>query len=210
MAGIRIGTIFAGEVDGIKRESIKTKFFMLGLPLIPLESYYCLESTQQGERGFPISLNTKSVIIAYVRWWFGMGSILGIIMAFIIEDFILLLPSIIGLLIALSTIWIGRLPPKEKLRRQILINSIGVGAPPDLLPENLVVELGDKLENIWKVIAENSDLENWPNISSLNSIPKATLPWLFSLALYRKNNKIAEEAWKLIESDLQNPAEQAK
>ena len=210
MASIRVGTVFTGEVDKINQESIQTKFFLLGLPLFPLESYYCLRMTQQGVQGFPIKLNFKSVIMAYLRWWFGIASIVGIILAFASSDYFIILPSIAGLAIAISTIWTGRLSKREKYRRQVLINVIGMGAPPNLLPESTVLEVSTKLENAWKQSAFGAYQENWQSISSLSSVPKNMLPLLFCLALYKKNNQVAEKVWQIIEASIQSQSSQIK
>lgn len=203
MASIRIGTIFTGKVDAINQESIQTKFFVLGLPLFPLKSYYCLGTTHQGVQGFPIKLNLKSIIMAYLRWWFGIASVVGIILAFAANEYYLLLPSFVGAAIAISTIWIGHLSKKEKSRRQVLVNVVGMGTPPSLLPQNTVIEVSAKLENAWKKSAYGSYQENWRSVSSVSSVPSQALPLLYCLALYNKNEQLAEKVWLALESSIQ-------
>src|SRR5688572_22688380 len=75
--GIRIGTVFTGTVDQVGEQSVQTKFFMIGVPLIPLESFYVLREDVNGVNGFRIELSGKSVLMAYARW----GSFIGAVIA---------------------------------------------------------------------------------------------------------------------------------
>ncbi len=201
MASIHIGTIFTGKVDSINQESIQTKFFMLGLPLIPLESFYCLRMTPKGIQGFPIKLNLKSVLMAYLRWWGGIASFMLLLFGFVSEDYYLLPLGFLVGAIAVSTIWLGRLSKKEKNRRQVLVNIVGMGIPPNLLPPDTVSKINANLENAWGKSTYSSYQENWRNISSIKSVPINMLPLLFCLAMYNKKDQTAEEVWQVIESD---------
>src|SRR3954469_8838429 len=79
--GIRIGTVFTGTVDQVGEESIQTKFFMIGVPLIPMESFFVLRDRGNGVDGFPIPLNGKSVLLAYLRWGAFIAAVIGGIVA---------------------------------------------------------------------------------------------------------------------------------
>ncbi|MHC1782404.1 MAG: hypothetical protein AB9891_06530 [Anaerolineaceae bacterium] len=200
MAPIEIGIVFTGEVDKINQESIQTKFFVLGLPLFPLGSYYCLSRDSQGIEGIRIKMNFKSVAIAYLRWWLGIGSVTGIIIALAAETYLILFPSVLGLAIAISTIWIGRLSKEEMARRQLLVQTTGMGIPPNLLPESSVLEIGARLENTWEESSNDLIFRDWRNLPSISSVPRNLLPLLFCLALYKKENQIAEKTWQFIAS----------
>ena len=60
---MRVGTMFFGRVDDIIGEGIETKFFVLGVPVFPLNSYYFT----RGRQGFEIPLHGKSVALGYAR-----------------------------------------------------------------------------------------------------------------------------------------------
>src|SRR5688572_2159066 len=79
---ISAGTELLGKVDKINNESIQTKFIILGMPLFPIGSFYCLEDPFPGSRLIRIQLNLKSVVLAYLRWWISIPSITLIIIGF--------------------------------------------------------------------------------------------------------------------------------
>ncbi len=201
MAKISIGTIFIGKVDRINQQSIQTKFFMLGLPLFPLESYYCLGLTKEGFRGFRIKLNFKSVYTVYMRWWVGVVSFLSIIFAIAKSQYVLLFLSALGVILTLSTIWIGRLTKKEANRRKVLINIVGIGAHPRTLTNEMNHEIRTKLELKWIESTTGTQMEDWGKISSASSIPSNLLPLLFCLSLYANEVNIAKSAWLLLETN---------
>ena len=66
---IRIGTMLIGKVESLDKSAIKTKFFVLGWPIVPLESYYFFVNIQGEQLYLDIPLHGKSVVIAYLRWW---------------------------------------------------------------------------------------------------------------------------------------------
>lgn len=90
------GTDLYGGVDQVGETSIKTKFFHIGtIPLIPLDSYYFLEGSEEEKNNFNIlvyksnsssfssveynGLNSKSVIIGYVRYISGILGFFGLL-----------------------------------------------------------------------------------------------------------------------------------
>jgi len=205
MAGFTVGTLFTGKVDALKQESIKTKFFILGLPLFPLESWYCVRNTGRGIQGFRIKLNTKSVLITYARWWLGLGAVLLIFLGFAATKYSLLVPGLLGAALAASTIWLGRLSRQERTRRQILMGVVGTGAPPALLPQEAVVKTIARLEEDWKKSSYAAYQENWRNVVSPASVPPDVLPLLFCLAEYSQDGPLAERTRRAIAACLAAP-----
>jgi len=124
-----------------------------------------------------------------------------LLFGFVSEDYYLLPLGFLVGAIAVSTIWLGRLSKKEKNRRQVLVNIVGMGIPPNLLPPDTVSKINANLENAWGKSTYSSYQENWRNISSIKSVPINMLPLLFCLAMYNKKDQTAEEVWQVIESD---------
>lgn len=151
--GIRIGTIFTGTVDRVGEQSVQTKFFMIGVPLIPLESFYVLQDQVNGVNGIAIPLHGKSVAMAYARWGTFIGAIIAGISAMATSswhrtaaDFIpLALFSAAWIYFAFFTASPGK---RERARRSVLMNLTGLAALPSMLPTHLAEELLQKLEAI--------------------------------------------------------------
>lgn len=149
--GIRIGTVFTGTVDQVGDESIQTKFFMIGVPLIPMESYFVLRDHGNGVDGFPIPLNGKSVALAYLRWGAFIAAVIGGIMALVtpsyrrdMTDFVLAGGAIAAWVVL--TFFAGR-PNRSVLARRLIFKAAtGISATPDLLPAHVASEIHESLQ----------------------------------------------------------------
>lgn len=172
--GIKIGTVFTGTVDQVGEESIQTKFFMIGVPLIPMESFFVLRDRGNGVDGFPIPLNGKSVLLAYLRWGAFIAAIIAGVMAMVTPsyrrgpaDFIFAGVAVVAW--ALLTFLAGR-PDKASLARRLVFKAAtGISATPDLLPAHLASEIHESLQKnpmqdsaAWRFVASSyqARLEN--------------------------------------------------
>jgi hypothetical protein len=63
------GLLSLGKTDALDGECIETRFVIIGLPLLPVGSRYCTWQSGFRSEGFPIRLQWKSVLFAYLRWW---------------------------------------------------------------------------------------------------------------------------------------------
>ena len=61
------GTMFLGKVEAIGEESIQTKLFILGVPLLPVSSWFVVREQFRGVQGFEIPLHGRSVGLAHLR-----------------------------------------------------------------------------------------------------------------------------------------------
>jgi hypothetical protein len=149
--GIRIGTVFTGTVDQVGEESIQTKFFMIGVPLIPMESYFVLRDHGNGVDGFPIPLNGKSVLLAYLRWGAFIAAVIGGIMAMVTPSYRREPADFVFAAVALA-VWIGATffagkPNKGTLARRLIFKAAtGISATPDLLPSHVATEIHESLQ----------------------------------------------------------------
>ncbi|MBL8955969.1 MAG: hypothetical protein JNK82_34660 [Myxococcaceae bacterium] len=150
--GIRIGTIFTGTVDRVGEQSVQTKFFMIGVPLVPLESYFVLQEQVNGVSGFVVPLHGKSVGLAYARWGSFIGAVIAGIHAMVTTrswnrsaaDFVPLAVCLVAW--AITTFFLGSLGKREKARRSVLRSVTGLAALPSMLPAHVAEEVLKKLE----------------------------------------------------------------
>lgn len=63
------GVLSLGKTDALDGECIETRFIIVGLPLVPVESRYCTWQSGFRSEGFPIRFQWKSAFFAYLRWW---------------------------------------------------------------------------------------------------------------------------------------------
>jgi len=150
--GIRIGTIFTGTCDRVGEQSVQTKFFMIGVPLVPLESYYVLQEQLNGVNGFAIELSGKSVLLAYARWGSFIGAVIAGIHAMVTThswnrtaaDFIPL--ALCTAAWAYFTFFTASPGKRERARRSVLKSVTGLAALPSMLPPHIADEVFKKLE----------------------------------------------------------------
>ncbi len=149
--GIRIGTVFTGTVDQVGEESIQTKFFMIGVPLIPMESFFVLQDHGNGVNGFAIPLNGKSVLLAYARWGSFIAAVIAGVMAMVVPsyrrgpaDFIVVGVAVVAWV--LLTFFAGKLNKAELARRLVFKAATGISATPDLLPPHMASEIHESLQ----------------------------------------------------------------
>lgn len=165
--GIKIGTVFTGTVDQVGEESIQTKFFMIGVPLIPLESFFVLRDRGNGVDGFPIPLHGKSVLLAYLRWGAFIAAIIAGVMAMVTPsyrrgpaDFLAAGVAVVAW--GLLTFLAGK-PNKASLARRLIFKAAtGISATPDLLPAHVASEIHDSLQKnpmqdsaAWRFVASS-------------------------------------------------------
>ena len=165
--GIRIGTVFTGTVDQVGEESIQTKFFMIGVPLIPLESFFVTRDRGNGVDGFSIPLHGKSVLLAYLRWGAFIAAVIGGVMAMVTPsyrrgpaDFIVAGVALAGWVFL--TFFAGK-PDKATLARRLVFKAAtGISATPDLLPPHVAGEIHESLKKnpmqdnaAWRFVASS-------------------------------------------------------
>jgi hypothetical protein len=147
---ILFGTPLAGTVDRVDHESIKTRFLVIIIPLIPLGSFLITSESASFRlnsgvmKGIPIKLNLKSVLIGYLRmycwvpsliyWETDIGDHLG--MDSLTRDYTGI--ALFVVCFCVTMFGLGRLSKAEKLRRRQLREATGYGLDADqiTLPPN--------------------------------------------------------------------------
>src|SRR5262245_12311786 len=147
-----VGTMFLGKVESLGGHCVRTKFFLLGIPLFPIRSMYVISREGSGFRGVEIPTHGISVLAAYARLFCAAPAGIGTVLAFSGETSS---PAswafaAISVLVWSATMWgLGRLSAAEKRRREILLQITGLGLPPDLLSKELRDDTAMRLEQRW-------------------------------------------------------------
>jgi hypothetical protein len=179
--------MFLGKVDALGSESVQTKFFILGVPLVPLASHYVLEEQVAGVSGFEIPLHGKSVLLGYIRIYAWIAALLCGVFAYMERhdaESLWVATVIFGVLAVFTTFALGGLSKPEKFRRALLRSLTGVGAPPELLPSHVRTRTAERLAVVW-----DADNEGQPWQRAIES--GKTDPILFALAEYDRNAHLA-------------------
>ncbi len=139
-----------GVVDRTESEAIVTSFYTVILPVWPEHSAYVSRDDDGTERRIAIPLQTKSVVLGYLRAPLWLAATVLAAPAMIDGRELWLVPALlIALLATLLTFVAGRLPEEERLRRALLRRVVGFGAPPELLTEDVRSEVRANLLTVW-------------------------------------------------------------
>jgi len=140
------GTVLAGAVDRVGNQSIKSRFLVVLLPLIPLRSYFVIsepknfQMTASTVRAIPIRLSAKSILIGYLRLYSWLPSILFLAsgltrqfgIGFVAAGYIAL--ALFAGCFSITMFGLGRLSRAERERRIKLRESTGFAIDPEIFP----------------------------------------------------------------------------
>jgi hypothetical protein len=193
---MKIGTFYSGTIEEFKGQSIKSKFFILGIPLFPISSFYFVNKNQ----GIKLPLVGKSARIGLGRTICMIFGILLTLLYVMFDHFPNLgikIITIVGAILFSSIAvisWLSgqNIPEEEKKTRIILEKGIGYNMLPNRLPKEIRINIMQSL--ISKLDNKFSDFFISPN-SNITDFDKNELPVLYSLCLYMnsiKENKAAK------------------
>ncbi len=184
---MRIGTMFLGKVEEFGNESVQTKFFVLGLPLVPMSSHYVVAEEDNGIEGFEIPLHAKSVLLGYLRIFGWIGALLAGVFAYLEHRHataLFIACAVLSTVALWTTFFVGGLSKREILRRMMLKSVTGVGAPPEFLPSDMVANTSDRLLGVWQDQHAGKD---WTVATEASGFD----PLLFALAEFQMRPDLA-------------------
>jgi len=192
---IRIGTIYIGTVDAYEKQAVRTKFFMFGIPLIPLKSCFFVAPG----RGFDIALDIRSVGVAYLRWYLGIGGgILAIAgLAHLRKSGATATCFFVAAAIALA-VWaisafkLGKLTGEARARAALLHDGCGLSADPSIVPKEAKEEIISKIREGLRARGLPDTPEHW----SKNVPDPEVRPIVYALAAYCEGRDPAVRAWR--------------
>ncbi|MDQ3034257.1 MAG: hypothetical protein M3Y87_17750 [Myxococcota bacterium] len=202
---MRIGTMFLGRVEALENESVQTKFFVFGVPIAPVASYYATGETGNGVQGIEIPVHGTSVLAGYLR----MGTFLVALLCGIFgwiehrsydpQYGLFGVTAIATIGWALSMFAIGRLSQSERTRRERLREATGIGAPPELLPDDVRGEIEAKLELRWAHVSDDtSGGRDWKTRLRGGQARRDELATLYALAEYSADPELVAIAARQI------------
>jgi hypothetical protein len=148
-----IGWDEVGRVDRLDSECVVTEFFHFIIPLWPRRTSLYTFRTRAGEASqFEIPRVGRSVMLGYLRTPLWLAAlVLAIPAMFDFERWKLVLAIAIGLaaIAVVLTFFAGKLAPAERERRARLRRVAGIGAPPELIPHQMLEDIREELADAW-------------------------------------------------------------
>jgi len=209
-----IGHLYLGKTDDLEGECIKTAFLIIGLPLVPLGSYYCTWAQGFRMQGFRIKWQWKSLLFAYLRWWTSLVPLFAVFAILsgtadestTLAEHILLHWAIPIILIVAWTwccFWLTRPNAREKKQRSVLALATGNRAWPEILREEMLRQSAEALDAEWR----KRSLPDWRRITD-REISGDDLTLFYALLRHAKvlepNMAWADrcdEVWRRIDTD---------
>ncbi|NSL89522.1 hypothetical protein [Chitinophaga solisilvae] len=175
---IMIGTIFTGSIHYYEDQGIRSKFFMLGLPLFPLSTYYKLA----GNKAIAIPINGKSIWKGYSRTTLLAMGIAGVMFAreLSLPQLLLALAALLNGLYSWMTFPVtGK---KEEATRSYISRAFEYNMLPELLPPKIRFALYEELENVCNTtLGIGAD---WEAMIAQEDISEHNKYLLFTMAHY--------------------------
>ena len=148
-----IGWYDAGHVDRLGKESVATEFFHVVLPVWPRSTSTYHFVTPAGEDSeIYIPRDWRSVVLGLARTPLWLAALmLGMPGLIDFERWPILLPVALALAVVAGwiTFGMGRLSRGERARRELLKRVSGIGAPPELLPDDMRHDLCEDIADRW-------------------------------------------------------------
>jgi len=145
-----LGSERFGVVEQRPGEHVETEFVCVIGPVWPRRSVYVIR-TADGLHEIDLRLHRRSVVLGLVRFYAWMGALVLGLPGLIAPDRWagLLVAAAALIAIALASHRLGRLSPDEAARRDLLQRVVGIGVPPELLPDGEVAAVRSRLERRW-------------------------------------------------------------
>lgn len=141
-----IGTVFMGGVKKYKSQQIQTKFYVLGVPLLPAGD--CMLVTESGYRtrkGVPLKMNNESILAAYARFYVCIFAIIALLSEHSYVSGILL-----GALGIYFIFFYGKSTEQENEIREVIGDFTNVYAMPEWLRNETLITLYNQLATAYE------------------------------------------------------------
>lgn len=179
--------MFFGRVEPLGAECIETKFFVLGVPLFPLESVYLLDESSRQGVVLP-NLHGPSVLAGYLRVFLGLAMLLRCVFTFLDRHHEGWLGAVVlALLWFASMFFLGRLSKRERAQREVLKLLTGLGAPPSILPPRMRDATVERLTDTYLRLRAEDGFENddWTQQRNNPELPMDVRLVVFALERYQ-------------------------
>ncbi|MCA9617530.1 MAG: hypothetical protein KC731_00825 [Myxococcales bacterium] len=204
---MRVGTMFLGRVEALEHESIQTKFFVLGIPLIPMASFYVVAEEYQGVRGQALAdVHGASVLAGYLRILLPVGAVLAGVLGHVERSgssWALCVVLSLGFLA--SMVFLGRLSEEERAKRSCLLRLLGTGVPPEYLQSDARDAQLTRLSAIYGLLDDTP----WRDrLEAPDEVPADLLTLVYGLARHALEREAADALWPRIAAGEAKPLRQ--
>ncbi len=185
----------------VNEQFIGTQFVILGIPLIPIQSFFFVDGF--GNRGLEMGMFTNHVIKIYAGVVAFIGSILLAIPDVTDLDLalrLLLIVLLVGGAILLM-LKFDRMDDAEKEMRTLIGDIVGINALPEYLEYDALITVRNKF--IITLQGMLGTKEYWADIVKAGSFDDKVVPLMFVIAKYEnqikpniQNRKLMEELYK--------------
>jgi len=189
-----IGTVFIGGVKRFHKQQVQTKFLVLALPIAPIagESLLVMEDAQSGSgrQGYPIKLNTQSVVAGYTRIPLVIGGLFTPVMAFGLESIALgVLAAILVPLAIYMIFFFGKTTAAEEKERLVIGALTGAFAQASWFHEPQARQFYNN--TLERYTGPNKNID-WKEELRSGKFRKESIIYLFALSLL--NDAIEQSA----------------
>jgi len=170
-----VGHFIIKRYRKFKDQGIGTRFIIVGIPLIPIQSFYYLDS----KRSIDIDLHWQHALKVYII----MFSAFYLIYKFATRDYYdnISIPVIfVVLLNILVYFFLDTYTPKERQIRELLSRAVFINALPKFLGE----EVAYNFQKSFVATYQNNFGISWKESLKCNSYKEEHIPLLFTIMVY--------------------------
>jgi hypothetical protein len=221
VAAFLFGHALCGRWSSVDGEGVCTKFFVLGVPILPEEAFYVVGNPLRPKRTIPARWSKRSILLAYLRWVIGPIAVFVTMLATAVDAGGGTAPiggqhpvAMAGVVVAwLALVFLsGRAHGRNVAQRRLMKKYLGHAAAPELLTADAARAELARLEEIWDAGAakESSYREGDAQRPWREAFPKDVrnhlVPLFYALSRYEaaitgdeiRSNR-ARLAWERIE-----------
>ncbi|NRR92395.1 hypothetical protein HSX10_12530 [Winogradskyella undariae] len=191
-----------------EKQYVTTRFIIIGLPLIPVESLFVVDDMSYIELG----LNIKSIFKTYLAWiTFAIATILLVGSqfenVFPLSSGISFFIGLISLIISIYFFFVfQKTTEQENEVRDLFQKAIGMS----LLPEYFNYDKSfDFQKKLIQTLKDKFGINNWRNTIKNNDYNEAQLPLLFTICAFQhkmSKSKISQENYDKLLNEYKNIA----
>jgi hypothetical protein len=156
--GILVGHALCGRWSSVDGEGVRTKFFVLFVPILPIEAFYVVGGPLRPTRTLPARWSKPSIFLAYLRWALAPIAVFATILASAIDSagphpfgghHLVAMAGVVAAWAGLVFLT-GRAHGRAAAQRRLMKRYLGHAAAPELLADEAIKSELGRLEEIWK------------------------------------------------------------
>lgn len=180
---MKIGLITTGRIKVFDNQWVETRFWALGVPLIPIKSVFVIQGDKK--KYLDIGINFQSVLKSCGSYW---ALIIGVVMLVVEESMLGAKGLPLGVVCFLGAgyvlFFLGKVSRQEKVDRTLFYHAVKINALPRYLNRRTAKELRDRLIGVLQKLMNNHSV-NWLELAKSGNYNPKVLPILFAIMGYQ-------------------------